>query len=123
MTFYAGGNFPPACVVGVNVMKIRNRNYISTIRKKFEQLELYKKRDKQGERFNQLDEANNILIELQMETLAIERELTDLFDFNSGVDIVARNKERAFAKLEKDPNFTKTADGFTYLFKGVTLNK
>ena len=104
-------------------MKVRSRNYISAIRKKFEKLEEYKKLDKKGVRFAQLDEAKNILRELQMETLSIERELTDLFDMNNGVDIVARNKERALARLEKDPNFTKTADGFTYLYKGVTLRK
>lgn len=104
-------------------MKIRNRNAISDIRKKFERLEEYKKLDRKGERFTKLDEAKNILRELQMETLSIERELTDLFDMNSGVNIVERNQQRALAKLAADPNFTKNVGGFTYLFKAITLRK
>lgn len=104
-------------------MKIRNRNAISAIRKKFEQLEQYKKLDRKGVKFSQLEEAKNILREIQMETLSIERELTDLFDMNSGINIVERNQQRAFTKLATDPNFIKNVGGFTYLFKTVTLRK
>lgn len=104
-------------------MKIRDRNAISAIRKKFEQLEQYKKLDRNGVKLSQLEEAKNILREIQMETLSIERELTDLFDMNNGINIVERNKQRAFTKLASDPNFKKIGSCFFYQFKEVKLRK
>ena len=68
-------------------MKVRNRNYISTIRKKFEQLEDYKKSYvKNRTPFTQLGEATSLIRELEFELNQIRGELVSLHNVCSGID-------------------------------------
>lgn len=106
-------------------MKIRNRNYISAMRKQIEQLENYKKEDKKGNRFFKLDEATSIIRGLEFELLQIKNELTSLHNKNSGINTRALNIERAVEKLKQKygERFSVEEDTYTVKFPTLHLNR
>lgn len=107
-------------------MKVRNRNYISAIRKKFEQLEDYKKNYiKNRTPFTEIDVANSLIREVEFELNQIKGELRSLHNTCSGIDnrlVALEESEKRLAEKFGD-KFIISEDGYSITYPELYLER
>ena len=107
-------------------MKVRNRNYISTIRKKFEQLEDYKKSYiKNRTPFTEIDVANSLIREVEFELNQIKGELRNLHNTCNGIDnrlVALEESEKRLAEKFGD-KFIISEDGYSITYPELYLER
>lgn len=107
-------------------MKVRNRNYISAIRKKFEQLEDYKKNYiKNRTPFTEIDVANSLIREVEFELNQIKGELLSLHNTCSGIDnrlVALEESEKRLAEKFGD-KFIVSEDSYSITYPELYLER